>query len=265
MEDFLTIKIESLKEIYLIGFFQPNEDLNRFIVNAQNEFKISIRYLQEYKSLGTGGGIYHFRDLIRNGNPRCIFVINGDTAGDFPLQEMLQFHLNKQASSSFTILGTEATESQSVNYGCIVADPETNEVLHYVEKPESYLSKLINCGIYLFNLDIFDYIREELSRSNQAIDFMKYCLFYFSSKVSSSCRNFYKLFLTYNKSLSTPDYNYAKDSINLENKIFPSLCSTKKFYVFKNEDMWSPIKSAGYILIPIKCNFSNLSFSFLFY
>jgi mannose-1-phosphate guanylyltransferase len=49
--------IEDVKEIYLIGFFQPSEDLNRFILNAQNEFKIPIRYLQEYRSLGTGGGM----------------------------------------------------------------------------------------------------------------------------------------------------------------------------------------------------------------
>ena len=62
-----------------MGFFQPSEDLTRFVTNAQNEFKIPIRYLQEYKSLGTGGGIYHFRDVIRSGNPKAVFVINGDT------------------------------------------------------------------------------------------------------------------------------------------------------------------------------------------
>ncbi len=151
-----------------MGFFQPIEDLNRFILNAQNEFKIPIRYLQEYKSLGTGGGIYHFRDLISSGNPKAIYVINGDTAGDFPLREILQFHT--QTNSSFTILGTEATEKQSTNYGCIVEDKLTHEVLHYVEKPESYLSSLINCGIYLLSLDIFEYIREELSK-NQSNDF----------------------------------------------------------------------------------------------
>jgi mannose-1-phosphate guanylyltransferase len=33
--------------------------------------------------------------------------------------------------------------------------------------------------------------------------------------------------------------------LNLEKKIFPALSSTKKFYVFKTENMWSSIKSAG--------------------
>lgn len=149
-----------------MGFYQPSESLNRFIANAQAEFKTPIKYLQEYKTLGTAGGIYHFRDVLKSGNPQAIFVLNGDTAGDFPLKEMLDFHMKKK---SFTILATEATESQSMNYGCIVEDRDTHEVLHYVEKPETYVSSLINCGIYLFNCDLFDVIKERLA-SNPPTD-----------------------------------------------------------------------------------------------
>jgi len=204
----------------LIGFLQPSEELNRFICEAQSEFKKPIRYLQEYKSLGTGGGIYHFRDVIRNGNPQGLFVLNGDTAGDFPLREMLDFHTKN--SNSFTILGTEATENQSINYGCIVADKQTHEVLHYVEKPESYESTMINCGIYLFSLSIFDHIREELSKQSTNSEY------------------------TNNLTAILPDVTYGRDNLNLETKIFPNLASSKKLYVFKNENMWSSIKSAGY-------------------
>ena len=38
------LQVPNLKEILLIGFYQPNEELNRFLLNAQQEFKISIRY-----------------------------------------------------------------------------------------------------------------------------------------------------------------------------------------------------------------------------
>lgn len=48
-------KLPNMKEILLIGFYQPNEELNRFLSCAQQDFKISIRYLQEYAALGTGG------------------------------------------------------------------------------------------------------------------------------------------------------------------------------------------------------------------
>lgn len=125
-------------------------------MSAQSEFKIPIRYLQEYTSLGTAGGIYHFRDLIQHGNPEAFFVLNGDTCGDFPLNEMLEFH--RSHNSNYTMLGTEATEKQSVNYGCIVEDKETHQVLHYVEKPETFVSTTINCGVYLFNCKIFELI-----------------------------------------------------------------------------------------------------------
>ncbi|KAI4880671.1 hypothetical protein NFI96_013450 [Prochilodus magdalenae] len=36
-------KVPDMKEIILIGFYQPNEELNRFLASAQQEFKISIR------------------------------------------------------------------------------------------------------------------------------------------------------------------------------------------------------------------------------
>lgn len=55
---------------------------------------------------------------------------------------------------------TEATRQQSLQYGCIVSDKTTGEVTHYVEKPSSYISTLINCGIYVFSLEVFNKIGE---------------------------------------------------------------------------------------------------------
>jgi len=34
------------------------------------------------------------------------------------------------------------------------------DVIHYVEKPESTLSNLINCGIYIFTKDLFNKLKE---------------------------------------------------------------------------------------------------------
>lgn len=202
-----------------MGFYQPSESLNRFIANAQAEFKTQIKYLQEYKTLGTAGGIYHFRDVLRSGNPQAIFVLNGDTAGDFPLKEMLDFHMNKR--NSITILGTEATENQSMKYGCIVEDKCTHEVLHYVEKPETYVSSLINCGIYLVTCDLFEFISDLLAKSPSSVD--------------TTPANTYFV----------NDSSYTRDAVNFEINIFPALSSQKKLYVYKTDKMWSQIKSAG--------------------
>lgn len=41
------------------------------------------------------------------------------------------------------------------NQGSLVIDGLTGSVNHYVEKPSSYVSTFINCGIYLCSLDVF--------------------------------------------------------------------------------------------------------------
>ena len=69
----------------------------------------NTRYLQEYTALGTAGGIYHFRDQIRSGNPSAFFVLNGDVCADFPLNEMIAFHKNFETKPTVTLLATEAT------------------------------------------------------------------------------------------------------------------------------------------------------------
>lgn len=56
---------------------------------------MKIRYLQEFTVLGTAGGMYHFRDQIRAGNPSAFFVLNGDVCSDFPLGELYCFHKSK--------------------------------------------------------------------------------------------------------------------------------------------------------------------------
>uniref|UniRef100_A0A671XGB4 GDP-mannose pyrophosphorylase Aa n=1 Tax=Sparus aurata TaxID=8175 RepID=A0A671XGB4_SPAAU len=200
-------KVPNMKEILLIGFYQPNEELTRFMCNTQQELKISIRYLQEYSALGTGGGIYHFRDQIVSGSPEAFFVLNADVCSAFPLTEMLSFQKEHGEPNSFVILGTTANRTQSLNYGCIVENEETREVLHYVEKPSTFVSDIINCGVYLFTPDIFQHIVEALSLS--------------------------------------PPGGVGAEAIRLEQDIFTALAGQGKLYVYKTLSFWSQIKSAG--------------------
>lgn len=122
----------------------------------------NYRYLQEYTSLGTAGGIYHFRDRIMSGNPEAFFVLNGDICADFPLHEMMAFHQESALPDVMaTLLATEATKPQSLNYGCVVEDKNTHQMLHYVEKPNSYISSQINCGVYVFSPEIFQVLADK--------------------------------------------------------------------------------------------------------
>ena len=55
-------------------------------------------------------------------------------------------------------MSTEATKNQSLNYGCLVTDKTNGKVTHYVEKPSSYVSTEINCGVYICSMDVFPQI-----------------------------------------------------------------------------------------------------------
>lgn len=41
------------------------------------------------------------------------------------------------------------------------------QVLHFVEKPSTFVSDVINCGIYLFTPDIFGYIGKVFQRNQK--------------------------------------------------------------------------------------------------
>lgn len=87
----------NLQEVLIIGSYQVSE-MKSFLDEVQNKYRVSIRYLQEFTELGTAGGLYHFRDQIRAGNPEFFFVLNGDVCADFPLQQLYDFHVSKKSA-----------------------------------------------------------------------------------------------------------------------------------------------------------------------
>lgn len=102
-------RLPEIKEILLIGVYQQTREMTRFIQDMQKMYSLPIRYLQEYCPLGTGGGIYHFRDQIMRGNPRAFFVLHSDVCCDFPVEEMMVFHETLPNKKAFVILGTEVS------------------------------------------------------------------------------------------------------------------------------------------------------------
>ena len=132
--------------------------------------------MREYQALGTAGGLYLFRDAILKGDPKTIIVMHADVCCSFPLEDMLAMHTEKKAIG--TMLGTKVhlTFSNVIdkvppeaasNFGCIVSDPQSHEVLHYVEKPSTYISSTINCGVYLFDTSLFAFIRDVMNKADR--------------------------------------------------------------------------------------------------
>ncbi|GBM01364.1 Mannose-1-phosphate guanyltransferase alpha-A [Araneus ventricosus] len=112
-----------------------------------------------------------------------------------------------------------ATRQQAQQYGCIVEDKNTHKIVHYVEKPSTFVSQIINCGIYLCSLDVFTFLATVFKQKQQ--DF-------------------------YNGDEQTVDISgSAKDCISLEQDIVTPLAGKGKVYVFHSTRWWSQIKTAG--------------------
>ncbi|BES94677.1 Nucleotidyl transferase [Nesidiocoris tenuis] len=205
-------RVPGLKEILILGYY-PANDLAQFVSDMAQKYNIGIRYLQEFTALGTAGGLYHFRDQIRFGNPEGFFVFNGDVCADFPLEQMLQYH-KSQGNSVITIMATETNKEQALNYGCIARHPKLGHMTHYVEKPSTFVSPLINCGIYFCSTDFFDVLASV-----------------FKEKLHNA----------------PSDGVLPKDSgaMQLEQDVFTPLAGSGQASVFVSTRWWSQLKSAG--------------------
>lgn len=84
--------------------FNINLAIMRFLFLFYVYF-VHCSYLQEFTMLGTAGGMYHFRDQIRAGNPTAFFVLNGDVCSDFPLNDLYEFHKSKNGQAEVLYIG----------------------------------------------------------------------------------------------------------------------------------------------------------------
>ncbi|GME90767.1 unnamed protein product [[Candida] boidinii] len=172
------LEVESIDEIILIGFYETSvfadyiANFNvRMRVSNPGKKAVNIKYLKEFKALGTAGGLYHFRGEILKGNPESFFVIHGDIVCSFPFNDIAKFYESKKNTHKekidailfgvkinnyelFAAINGPDYGSGGSSFGTIVTDDDQT-VVHYVEKPESKISDIINGGIYLFNETLF--------------------------------------------------------------------------------------------------------------
>lgn len=141
---------------------------------------------------------------------------------------MLKLFEEKRAEA--LILGTRVPEDTATNFGCIVSDPNTKQVLHYVEKPESKISNLINCGVYLFDTDcIFPAIAKAYKRRQERPRLISY------PSAANMEASFYP----------DDDEEGVNQVIRLEQDILSDLADTRQFFVLETKDFWRQIKTAG--------------------
>ncbi|KAL0377477.1 UNVERIFIED_CONTAM: Mannose-1-phosphate guanyltransferase alpha [Sesamum radiatum] len=150
-------RIPNLVQVFLVGFYEERE-FALYVSSVSNELRVPVRYLKEDKPHGSAGSLYYFRDKIMEESPSHIFLLNFDVCCNFPLPNMLVAH--KMHGGIGTLLVIKVSAESANQFGELVADPITKELLHYTEKPETFVSDLINCGVYVFTPKIFSVIQE---------------------------------------------------------------------------------------------------------
>ena len=104
---------------------------------------------------------------------------------------------------------------------------ETHEILHYVEKPGTFVSTTINCGIYLCSPSILTFLSEIFNKKNQDI---------YENFVEGDNN-------LLNGSLLSNINQY--EGISWEKDVLTNLSDSKGMFAFHTSKWWSQIKTAG--------------------
>ncbi len=117
-----------------------------------SRYGVRLHYSYEPELLGSAGGLKKVQDFF---DDEPFLVIGCDEVTDMPLDELLEFHRNREAIATIGLLECEEVDQ----YGVVVLD-ERAKIIGFQEKPAkgTERSKLANTGVYLFSPEIFERI-----------------------------------------------------------------------------------------------------------
>ncbi len=118
-----------------------------------SRFGLDLSYAYEEELLGTAGGVRNVSEFLTVGD-EAFLVLAGDALTDADLTELLAAH---ERSGGVATLAVKKVQDVS-QYGVIVTDGD-GRIQGFQEKPDpaEALSDLVNCMIYAFSPEIFDY------------------------------------------------------------------------------------------------------------
>jgi mannose-1-phosphate guanylyltransferase/mannose-1-phosphate guanylyltransferase/phosphomannomutase len=113
-----------------------------------------VSFRHEEKLLGTAGGVRNVADFLTADGEEPFLVLAGDALTDIDLTELLAAH---RANDGVATLAVKRVEDVS-QYGVIVTGSD-GRVQGFQEKPDpaEALSELVNCMVYAFSPELFDY------------------------------------------------------------------------------------------------------------
>lgn len=123
-----------------------------------NELGLEVSYRQEEELLGTAGGVRNVADFLTGTGDDTFFVLAGDALTDVDLTALAEAH---RSNGGVATLAVKQVADVS-EFGVIVTGSD-GRVQGFQEKPDpaEALSDLVNCMVYAFSPDLFDYFPRE--------------------------------------------------------------------------------------------------------
>ncbi|KAI3743585.1 hypothetical protein L1987_61295 [Smallanthus sonchifolius] len=143
-------------------------------------------------------------------------------------------------SRSFRFRVTQVSAESVSEFGELAADPVTKELLHYREKPETFVSDLINYGVYIFTPEIFHVIQDIRTHREDRVTTYKFCvLLQLILKLSGF------------EDLRLATKTHAKDFVRLDQDILSPFAGKKQLYTYETMNFWEQIKTP---VMSLKCS-----------
>jgi len=141
----ITYLLDSGVDKIIFSLFYKSELVIKYL-NDEFSF-INYEFVIEESALGTGGALALALNKAKKDN---VVVVNGDSIFKIDLDNLFQFHNEKNASFSIAL----KKMLDPIRYGTVNMN-ETGKILVFNEKDEFIKEGIINGGIYIVNKSIF--------------------------------------------------------------------------------------------------------------
>jgi mannose-1-phosphate guanylyltransferase len=137
------------------GIERAIANLHYFPDTIRDYFGDRLEYRYEEELLGTAGGVRNCADFFGD---EAFLIISGDALTDIDLKRFAQRH--REAGGIATLAVKRVADTRE--YGVVIHGSD-GRISGFQEKPDpaEALSDLGNCGMYIFEPEIFDYFPRE--------------------------------------------------------------------------------------------------------
>ncbi|HEX2979922.1 MAG TPA: sugar phosphate nucleotidyltransferase [Anaerolineaceae bacterium] len=168
-------------DVFIIAQYRPHSLIEHIGAGGpwdmDRDFSGGIRIYTPYRArsagwfAGTADAIQQNFSFIKRGSPSHVLILSGDHVYAMNYEQMIQYHQDTKAD--LTMATIEVPLEEASRYGIVGVD-DHNRVTSFIEKPANPPSRLVNMGVYLFNLDVLNTVLwEDHLKQDSSHDFGK--------------------------------------------------------------------------------------------